>query len=95
MPIDLSVIVDSADTIIVLVWIEALTLARKCPLFFPFVLVKIVGAAFFVVVVVVCLFFVCFFVFFFFLPGMTQLSRKYKSPIALRLILMGSPGPTT
>ena len=32
-----------------------------------------------------------FFLFFMVLPGMTQLTRK--SPIALRLILRGSPGP--
>ena len=36
-------------------------------------------------------FFCCFF-FCMVLPGMTQLTRK--SPIALRLILRGSPGPT-
>ena len=64
VPIDLSVIVDSADTIIVLVWIEALTLAKKCPLlFFPLVLIKIVEAAFFCCCCLFGFFCVCVFVF--------------------------------
>ena len=47
-----------------------------------FVLLRYLGLFFF--------FFI--FIFYYGLAGMTQLTRK--SPIALRLILRGSPGPT-